>query len=144
MMKSKTIRSHLSSFNLSNGSNPRVRLGYCFTNLINNFNNFPARLFAILVVLVGLQCHCVSAIPTPQEDVVCGFASTDIASSSGYEMWACDTDGLPTSDPCGWPGITCGVSGEVTAINLAGSNDLVIHGKFLHESCFVELHQFYS
>ena len=70
----------------------------------------------------GLNAGSVPRCPTSQELGLCGFiAATNIQSKSGYSMWSCDVNGLPTSDPCGnsptWLGLSCS-GGAVTSISL--------------------------
>ena len=83
----------------------------------------------------GITCYagCLSSVttlqtsgtvcPSAQDIGICGFiGATDIASIAGYGMWACNTTGVTTTDPCTgpWTGVTC-TAGVVDIVELANT-----------------------
>ena len=74
----------------------------------------------LLIILI--QLYSLYAIPiTNEDDGLCGFiAATNIASLLGYTQWTCSTNGVPSSDVCGWKGIQCTGSSEVDYLSLNG------------------------
>ena len=54
------------------------------------------------------------APPTPSDIGVCAFvAATNIVTKSNYANWVCDVSGYPTTDLCGWTGVTCAGSAVI-------------------------------
>ena len=72
----------------------------------------------IAMLLVLIFCSILGVLYANQSTGMCDIvASTDIASVTGYTMWACTIEGSPTSNLCTWEGVSC-VSGDITSIDI--------------------------